>query len=131
MIGNVGRKKMDEQMQKIADQVKGKIHWGATRTEVFEWLQNDKRLSEEDAERLIECGFTARRQEVRQRALVRVVFAGIGVCLFGLFLYLQYLGEFILIGIPVLIVWGLGLTAVGVVGHSLYEVVTGDSDRPM
>lgn len=131
MIGHVKHKKMNEQMQKLADQVRGKIHWGASKAEVREWLQNDKHLSGEDADRLIERGFKARRNEVRQRALVRVVFAGIGVCCFGLFLWLQYTGNFILIGIPVLIVWGLGIASIGVVAHSLHELVTGDSDRPM
>ena len=45
----------------------------------------------------------------------------IGVCFFGWFLYLQYMGQFILIG----------FASIGVAGHSLYELVTGDSDRPM
>ena len=122
---------MDDRIQKLADQVAGKIHWGASRSEVREWLQNEKQLSGEDAEQLIDQGFKARRGEVRQRAMLRLFFAGTGFLLFGLFLYLQYVGRFILVGIPVLIVWGLGLSSVGVVCHSLFELVTGDSERPM
>lgn len=124
-------RKMNEKMQKLADQVAGKIHWGASKNEVREWLQEEKQISGEDAEQLIDRGFKARRSEVRQRALLRLCFAGIGALLFGIFLYTQYIGKFVLIGLPVLIVWGLGLASLGVICHSLFELVTGESDRSM
>jgi hypothetical protein len=122
---------MNEKMQKLADQVAGKIHWGASKTEVREWLQDENQISGDDAEQLIERGFKARRGEVRQRALLRLIFAGIGLLAFVAFLYVQYFGNFVLIGLPVLIAWGLGLASIGVIWHSLSELVTGDSDRPM
>jgi hypothetical protein len=122
---------MNDRTKKLAEQVAGKIHWGASRNEVREWLQNQKQVVGEDAEQLIDQGFKARRSEVRQRALLRLIFASIGLFLFGLFLYVQYLGKFLLVGIPVLLVWGLGLSSICVVSHSLFELATGHSDRPM
>jgi hypothetical protein len=122
---------MNERMQKLADQVAGKIHWGASRNEVRDWLVNEQQISGDDADRLIDQGLKARRGEVRQRALLRVLFASIGALLFALYLCGQYFGRFVIIGMPVLIVWVIGLGSVGVICHSLYELVTGDSDRPM
>ena len=118
-------------MQKLAEQVAGKIHWGTPSQEVFAWLKDQKNVSHEDAERLIHAGFKTRRGEVRQRAMIRLIFAGVGMLAFGAFLYLQYVGRFVIYGFPVLIVWGLGLASVGVAIHSLKELLTGESDRPM
>ena len=111
---------MNERMQKLAAQVAGKIHWGASRSEVREWLLHGKQLSDEDSERLIDDGFRSRRGEVRQRAVLRLVFSSVGLLLFAVFLYLQYVGRFIIVGIPVVIAWGLGLGSIGVVCHSAY-----------
>jgi hypothetical protein len=122
---------MNEQMQKLAEQVAGKIHWGASIVEVQEWLLHEKKISTDDADKLIQKGIQARRGEVRQRALIRVFFAVIGFVLFVAFLCAQYFGGFVVIGIPVLIMWSIGLASVGVACRSLYELVTGDSDRPM
>ena len=118
-------------MQKLAEQVAGKIHWGTPEREVFAWLKEEKNISHEVAEKLIIEGLKERRGEVRQRAMIRLVFAGIGMLAFGAFVYLQYVGRFVFVGFSVLVVWGLGLASVGVVIHSAHELLTGESDRPM
>ena len=122
---------MNEQMKKLAEQVSGKIHWGAPADEVRDWLQNEKRISPEDAEQLILLGFKARRREVRERAIIRIIFAGIGLLLFGGCLFIRDLGYFVFARFLVSALWGLAITAMGVLLHSIKELLTGESDRPM
>jgi len=122
---------MDKQLTKLNEQVAAKFYWGDSVDEVRTWLLVEKRISEADVDQLIAAGLKDKRKEVRKRAVMRLTFAGIGLLAFLGFLYLQYFGDFVLVGLPVFFVWAAGITSAFVVVRSLLEICSGKSDQPM
>lgn len=100
---------MSDDTKKLTEYVAAMILKGDLEDEVRDWLRTKKGLAGPKADKIIEEGFRRRRRGIRIRAVLRAVFAGIGVALFAIFLFLQYAGQFVLVGGPVLIAWGLGV----------------------
>ncbi len=92
---------------------------------------DEKNVIGRDADQIVEIALNRRRKVVRYRALLRVIFSGIGMLLFGVFLFLQYAGNFVIVGIRVLIVWGVGLFSFVVFARSVIEFISGNTRRPL
>ena len=116
---------------KLAAHVAGMMLTDHSEEEVREWLQIKKGIVGEDAQKLIDHGVSKRCREVRIRALLSIIFSGLGLLLFAVFVFLQYAGEFVLVGIPVLIVWGVGLFAFVSFLRGVIRLVTGRSSRSL
>lgn len=122
---------MTQELEKIAEQAGGLMLTNHTEAEVRDWLQVKKRITGRDADQIVEIAQNRRRKVVRFRALLRVIFSGIGMLLFGVFLFLQYAGNFIIVGIPVVIAWGVGLFSFIIFARSVIEVISGNTKRPL
>ena len=71
----------DEKLQMIRRQVVSKIHWGARREEVCEWLEQKHGIVGEDAETMLAEANCVRRKAVRQTAIVRLVCSVFGIAI--------------------------------------------------
>ena len=94
-------------------------------------MSQKKGIYGEAADQYVKLGKARLRKEVRQQAMIRLVFSAVGVLLFIGFLLIQYFGEFILIGLPVLAAWGLGLLSLGMFLYSIVELMTGSTKRSL
>lgn len=122
---------MTQDLEKIAEQAGGMMLTDHTEAEVRDWLRIKKKVTGSDADQIVEIALNRRRKVVRFRALLRVIFSGIGMLLFGGFLFLQYAGEFVIVGLRVLIVWGVGLFSFVVFARSVIEFISGNTKRPL
>lgn len=122
---------MTHELDKIAEQAGGMMLTDHTEAEVRDWLKMKKNVTGSDADQIVEIAQHRRSKVVRFRALLRVIFSGIGMLLFGVFLFLQYAGNFVLVGIPVVIAWGVGLFSFVVFARSVIELISGNTKRPL
>ena len=122
---------MPQELEKIAEQAGGMMLTDHTEAEVRDWLRMKQGITGGDADQIVEIALKRRRKVVRFRALLRVIFSGIGMLLFGGFLFLQYVGEFVIVGLRVVIVWGVGLFSFVVFARSVIELISGNTKRPL
>ena len=122
---------MTQELEKIAEQAGGMMLTDHTEEEVRDWLQVKKRITGSDADQIVKIALNRRRKVVRFRALLRVIFSGVGMLLFSVFLFLQYAGSFIIVGISVFIVWGVGLFSFVIFARSVIEFISGNTKRPL
>ena len=122
---------MNTELEKIAEQAGGMMLIDHSEAEVREWLRMKKNVIGSDADQIVEIAQRRRSKVVRFRALLRVIFSGIGMLLFGVFLFLQYAGNFVLVGVPVVIAWGVGLFSFVFFARSVIEVFSGNTKRPL
>jgi hypothetical protein len=94
----------------------------------MEWLTTKKRVAFNDAEKMANDAIRARSATIRRRAVMNLVFSGIGVLLAGLFAALYAGGRMrrawylaVVIGTPSVIL----------LGKSVVQLLRGDSDEPL
>lgn len=122
---------MNDYIRKLEEHVSGMFLIGETEEEVREWLWEKKGVDGPEADWLVERGWRKRRHEVRMRAILRLVFAGAGVILFAGFVLWQVFGEIVVVGIPVLLVYGVGGISFLVFFQAIHELVTGNTKRSL
>ena len=116
---------LSTKVERVREQVIAKIHWGARDEEVLEWLAEQHHIPETEAEHLLAIAHAAKRKAVRFKALLKLMFAGIGVVAAFLFFGMQFSGRFIVIGYGAFLVGLLGVTSLAVFFRSLAHLTTG------
>ena len=71
----------EEKRQMIRQQVISKIHWGARREEVCEWLEQKHGIVGDEAEKMMADANVEKGKAVRQSALIRLVCSVLGIAL--------------------------------------------------
>ena len=115
----------------IEEHVAGMFLIGESENEVRLWMSREKGIYGEAADHYVRLGKARLRKEVRQQAMMRLVFSAVGFSLFVGYLLIQYSGGFVLVGLPVLVVWGVGLLSLTVLLCSIAELMTGSTKRPL
>ena len=114
-----------EVAQRLQEQVSGKVHWGASPEEIYEWLSEKHGIEGSEADQLFEIASRERRAAIRGRAIMWLVISSVGVLAFCAFVFVQWSAGFVLVGLPVLIAYFIGIVSVGVLIRSLIRLATG------
>ncbi len=109
----------------LQEQVTGKVHWGADEDEILSWLETEKGISGDDAERLYHKALKARRTAIRGNAIIRLIFSAIGMAVAVGFVATQWAGGFVIIGYGSILLILLGFVSAGVFVQSLIHLTTG------
>ena len=122
---------MSKQLEKLKEHAAGMMLTDHSEAEVREWLERKHRIAGEEADPIVEHAMDKRRAEVRGRALLRTIFSGVGMLLFATFLFLQWAGGFVIVGIPVIVCWVLGVISFPIFVKSLVETISGETNKPL
>lgn len=118
-----------DKIEKLRPQVISKIHWSAPREEVETWLAEEHGVSGDEAKRLIEEGYRARRRAIRQRAIMRLVLSVIGISLMVIYAYVRSsTGRIFPDPVSALSAVLIGLFSIWVFIRSVIHLVTGDTN---
>lgn len=121
----------EQKAEMLRQQVISKIHWGARQQEVTEWLEEQHGIAGPEAERLLTEAYHARRKAVRERALIRLTFAVIGIALVVGFFYIRFFSGLIFYGPRSIIATALAIALGGysfsVLVRSALQLLTGDT----
>ena len=120
-----------EKAEMLRKQVIAKVHWGARREEIFEWLQEEKGVTGAEAEALFTEAVKARAKEVRTRAVLSLIASGIFIVITAGYFVIQIRGGFVVVGKPVLVFLGVALASVFVFIRSLVRLLTGKNEGPI
>lgn len=121
----------DEKFEILRQQVIAKVHWGAMRREVSDWLQTEHGITGAEAERLFAEADDARRKAIRQRALIRLGFSTCGLLLALAFFYVRFFSGVIFYGPGAIIATAfaivVGFVSVSTLVRSLMRLLTGEA----
>lgn len=105
----------EEKAETLRQQVNAKVIWGASDREVLDWLQERHGITDIAAHELLSGAYQAKRAAVRSKAPLYLVFSIPGMLLALLFVVLQSMGRFIVVGYGSLLVFF----------RSLFRLLTG------
>lgn len=121
----------EEKLQMIREQVISKIHWGADRQEVADWLQNQHYIMGPQADQLLTEAFHAKARVVRGRAVITLVFSAIGLVLVLGYVYIRYVNGVVFVGpfaiIATILAVIVGAASIRGLFRSLVRLLTGDA----
>ncbi len=119
----------EQKFQMIREQVISKVHWGARRPEVIDWLQEKHGIVGADAEKLLTEADCARSKAIRGRAMIRLICSIIGIALVGAYFYIRYFCGFIFYGglaiTSTALVFVVGATSISTLFSSTAKLITG------
>jgi hypothetical protein len=115
----------EEKAKTLRQQVNAKVIWGARDREVFDWLQERHGITDTAANELLANAHQAKRAAVRRKALLYLVFSIPGMLLALVFVVLQGMGRFVIIGYGSLLIFVLGFVSLGVFFRSLFRLLSG------
>ncbi len=125
----------EEKREMVRQQVASKIHWGAEDTEVYQWLAAKHGIIGSTADEMLATAHRAKRKAVRKRAMIHLVFSGVGIAGCSFALWLMSFGRvsgswrgmrfgYAIYGVAI----GL-ITCTGIFLKNLYYLLTGDDVR--
>ena len=109
----------------LRQQVSSKVIWGASDREVLAWLQERHGITGTVANDLLAEAHRAKCSAVRSKALLYLLLSMPGMLLACVFIVLQSMGRFIIVGYGSILILFLGLISVGVFIRSLFRLITG------
>ena len=112
-------------------EAKSKIHWGADVEEVSELLRTNYGIEGDEADAIISDAIAARRRAIRNKALLGLVFALIGLAIPTTYFAIQGFVGFVVIGFGPIFMGMLGFASLAMAGRSTYRLVTGESPGPV
>ena len=121
----------EEKLETLTGQVIAKVHWGASEREIHEWLKDKHGIEGNTAHRLFATGVAARNRAIRQRALIWLIASAVGVAALIGYVVIQWKGRFVVIGLPVLAVYAVGLLCCVAFIRSLWQLLTGKKSGPI
>jgi hypothetical protein len=83
-------KTTEERLEMLRQQVISKIHWGARRGEVTDWLKEEHGIEGPRAEELLHAAACARNKAVREKAFLYLVLSLLGLVISGAFFFMQF-----------------------------------------
>ena len=120
-----------EKRQMLQKQVDSKVYWGASKREIFEWLNEKHRLTGDEVEEIHSLALKSRVRAIRQRAVITLVFSLIGIVVFIAYLLFQWKGQFVVVGQAVVAMWILGGLSIAAFFRSIVEFVSGEKSGPI
>lgn len=115
----------------MRQQVIAKIHWGARKEEVVDWLQEEHGIEGLETDQLLAEAYRARRKAIRKRALVRLIFSAIGIALVVGFVFVRFFCGYVFVGVRAILATifaiNIGFLSVGTFFRSIARIVTGDA----
>jgi hypothetical protein len=121
----------DEVRKMIEDQVVSKIRWGEDEEEVLHWLEHEKGIGGADAGRLVQKALRARSNAIRFRALMTLLFAGIGLLVSAGFFIAQLSVGVIVLGRGTAVMFVIGIVSAWYTLRSLYRLIFGSTVGPV
>jgi hypothetical protein len=106
---------------------KTKIQWGADAHEVATLLESTYGVVGPEADAMIEDALATRRALVRKRAGIRLGFAIGGLAISGVYFGIQLSGQFVRVGVGLILMGSLGLTSLAAAANSVRQMITGDA----
>ncbi len=76
-----------EKLKDLQDQVTAKVHWDTPDDEVADWLEEKHGLTEEQIDEMLRIAHKKRRLAIRERALYLMIGTGIGIAVFGAYIW--------------------------------------------
>jgi hypothetical protein len=117
----------DAKMEMIRNLVNSKVRWGTDDQEVLDWLWEKYRIGDDEALELLAAGHREKSKAVRFKAVLMLIFSGVGVLIGGWFLFLEWSAGVIVIGRGSGAILGLGVVSLGLFLRSLWRLLTGKS----
>jgi hypothetical protein len=118
-------KTSEEKAEALRQQVNAKVIWGARDREVLDWLKERHGITDTAADERLADAHEAKRAAVRSKALLYLVFSIPGMLLAVVFVVLQVMGRFVIVGYGSILVFVLGFVSLGVFFRSLFRLLTG------
>lgn len=118
-------KTVEEAADLLRQQVNAKVIWGASEREVLDWLEERHGIRGEAAEELLTYAQQAKRTAVRKKSLMYLILSIPGVLLPLIFVSLQVMGRFVIVGYGTLLLLILGCISFGVFFRSLFRLFLG------
>lgn len=121
----------EEKAEMLRKQVIAKVHWGASDREVRDWLEEERQITGDEADRLIAIAEREKRKAIRSRAMMMLIFSGVFIAITIGYFFIQWRGGFILYGKPVAVLIGVcGVSVVSFV-RSIIRLLTGKAEGPI
>lgn len=76
-----------EKLKDLQDQVTAKVHWDTPDHEVADWLEEKHGLTEEQIDEMLRIAHKKRRMAIRERAIYLMIGTGIGIAVFGAYIW--------------------------------------------
>lgn len=114
-----------EKADTLHQQVNAKVIWGARDREVLDWLQERHGITDTAANELLANAHRAKRAAVRSKALLYLVLSIPSMLLALVFIALQGMGRFVVVGYGSVLIFVLGFVSLGVFFRSLFRLLTG------
>ena len=115
----------------IVEQAISKIRWGDSEQDVLEWLRDSKGILHEQAEAIVRKATSEKNKSVRVQAIMHLI--GSLLILIGsiVFVSLQLLGRFVVLGIGTVIIAVLGVLSIYWTVRSIKRLLTGTRSGPI
>jgi hypothetical protein len=115
----------EKKAEMIRGQVLSKIHWGTSDDEVLGWLQGQHGISGAEADRLLKEAHREKRKAVRGKAMMTLIFSGVGMLIPLGFIGLQITSGVFIVSAGSMVILGFGIICLGIFLRSLLLLVTG------
>ena len=121
----------DDKAETLRKQVVSKVHWGARREEILEWLEEKHKITGSEADAIYAEALKARAREIRSRAVFWLVASGMFFVAVAAYFFVQYKGHFVIVGWPVIVLLGAGFSSIAVFFRSLVRLLRGKQEGPI
>ena len=121
----------DGKAETLRKQVVSKVHWGARREEIFEWLEEKHKITGLEADAIYAEALKARAREIRSRAVFWLVASGMFFVATVVYFFVQYKGHFVIVGWPVIILLSVGFSSIAVFFRNLVRLLSGKQEGPI
>ena len=118
----------EKKTEMLRQQVNSKVIWGARDREVLDWLQERHGITDAAANDFLAEAYRAKRAAVRWKALLYLAFSVPGMLAAVLFVVLQCMGNFVVVGSGAGLILFLGFISIGVFVRSLFRLLTGHTE---
>lgn len=108
-----------------------KIHWGADRDEVLNLLRSDYGIEGDEADAIVEEAFAVRKRAIREKALVALSFATVGLAVAATYFAIQGFVGFAVLGFGPISMALLGLSSLAMAGRCASRIISGEAPGPV
>ena len=112
-------------------EAKSKIHWGADVEDVLNLLRTDYGIEGDEADAIILDAVCARKNAIRKKASLGLVFAAVGLAVPAAYFAIQGFVGFVMIGFGPIFMALLGVASLSMAGRSIYRLLTGLASGPV
>lgn len=121
----------EDKREQLQERVNSKVHWGTGDEVVRDWLRENHGLAGAQADRMLVEAHRELRKEVRARALLGMIGSGVVFAGVAIFVGVQVGAGRFVIGIPSVMILGVGIASLGFLIRSISRFVSGRYLAPM